>query len=58
MTDTPTIPNLAETRACFVIPAKAGIHGHLVWGFCGNGSAYSVGSVFMDSRLRGNDGVV
>ena len=58
MADAPTIPNEAETRATFVIPAKAGIHEHLGEGVRGNGGDQSVDSVFMDSRLRGNDGVV
>ncbi len=58
MADAAIIPNEQETRARFVIPAKAGIHKLLIAGVGGNDGANSVDSVFMDSRLRGNDGVV
>jgi hypothetical protein len=58
MADAPTIPNKSETRTCFVIPAQAGIHEHRLSGVRGTCGAFSVGSMFMDSRLRGNDGVV
>jgi hypothetical protein len=54
--DAPTIPDETETCARFVIPAQAGIHEHLVSGVRGNDGVSFVGSVFMDSRLRGNDG--
>ena len=58
MADAPTIPNESETRAPFVIPAQAGIHNLQTFGICGNGDARILGSEFMDSRLRGNDGVI
>lgn len=35
---------------------KAGIHNLQTFGICGNGDAHLLGSEFMDSRLRGNDG--
>jgi len=51
------IPNEAEARATFVIPAQAGIHNLYTFGVCNTGDAYAFDSEFMDSRLRGNDGV-
>ena len=57
MADAPTIPEEVETRATFVIPAKAGIHNLQTFGVCDTGDAHTHGSEFMDSRLRGNDGV-
>jgi hypothetical protein len=57
MADAPHIPNETETHAPFVIPAKAGIHNLQTFGVCGIGDAHAFGSEFMDSRLRGNDGV-
>jgi hypothetical protein len=57
MADAPHIPNEAETRARFVIPAKAGIHNLQTFGVCDIGDAHLLGSEFMDSRFRGNDEV-
>ena len=57
MADAPHISNKAETHAPFVIPAKAGIYNLQTFGVCDTGAAHLLGSEFMDSRLRGNDGV-
>jgi hypothetical protein len=57
MANAPHIPNETETRAHFVIPAKAGIHNLQTFGVCCIGDAHALGSEYMDSRLRGNDGV-
>ena len=58
MADTPTISNETKTCARFVIPAQAGIHNLGTFGVCGTGDAHALGSEYMDSRLRGNDGVI
>ena len=52
------IPNEAEARAAFVIPAKAGIPNLQPFGVCDTGDAHLLGYEYMDSRLRGNDGVI
>ncbi len=57
MSDAPTIPNETETRTRFVILAKAGIHNLQTFGVRGSGDARALGSEYMDSRLRANDGV-
>jgi hypothetical protein len=57
MADAPTIPNESETRTRFVIPAKAGIHNLQTFGVCCTGDAHALDSEYMDSRLRGNEGV-
>ncbi len=58
MADALYIPNKAETRSSFVITAKAGIHNIQTFGVCETGDAHAPGCGFMDSRLRGNDGVI
>ncbi len=58
MVDSRRIFSTVKTCATFVIPAKAGIHNLQIFGVCGIGDAHAFDSEYMDSRLRGNDGVI